>query len=112
MLLHVYQMFREALTGIDAILRAADGPKKDHARDNFRMSNSQRQHWTTSHTAAHKVRVFDIQMVQQSFALCGVMPPCHSFDAPAGLSALAPVKDDAGIFLRQVLENLDLWVNS
>jgi hypothetical protein len=39
--------------------------------------------------------------------LVDVVRPGDALDTPARLPGLAPVEDDAGVFLRQVVEQLD-----
>ena len=67
---------------------------------------------SSAHAAAHDVRALDAEMIEQAFALRDVMRPGHALDAAARLAAFAAVEHDAGVFLRQVIEQLDLGVDA
>jgi hypothetical protein len=58
------------------------------------------------------MRAFDIEMIEQAFALRNIMRPGHALDAPPGRPAFAPVEQDAAIGLGQMVERLDLGVDS
>src|SRR2546422_7572140 len=105
-------MVHKALMRLDAVLRAAYGPIKDHAQRGLRVGHAERGDRAAAHAGAHDVRALDVQMVQQSLALRHVVRPGDLLDAAAGLAALAPVEDDAAVLFRQVLEELDPGVDA
>src|SRR5216684_436816 len=103
-------MIRKALVALDAVLRSADRPIKDQAQRGLGMGHAERGDRAAAHAGAHDVRALDLQVLEQSLALRHVVRPGNAFDAAARLAALAPVEDDAAVFLRQVVEQLDAGV--
>ena len=106
MLLHVREMLGETLLSLDAVFRATHRPPQDHAERGFRMGDGKRYDRTATHAAAHQVRLFDTEMVEQAFALRNIVRPRDALDAAARLPRLATVEHDATIVLRQVIERL------
>src|SRR5262249_7758394 len=69
-------------------------------------------HRAAPHAAAHDMRAFDPEVIEQAFALRDVMRPGDALDAAAGLAAFAPVEQDAGVALRQMIEQLDPGIDA
>jgi hypothetical protein len=111
-LLHELEMLGEALLALDAIARAAHGPPQDHAEHALRMRDAECEHRRAAHAPAHEVGLLDAEVVEQPAALRDVMAPRHPLHAPAGLPGLAPIEDDAGVLLRQVLHRLHARVDA
>ena len=105
-------MVGEALVARHAVFGAADRPIEYEARDHVGMGHCKRRHRRTAHAAAHQKGPRNVQMVEQSFALRDVMRPGHGLEAAAGLTAFAAVEQDAGVGLRQMVEELDLGVDA
>jgi len=76
------------------------------------MHHRERQHRAAAHAAAHDVGALDLEMVQQSLALRHVLRPGHALDPAARRPAFAPVEQDAGVFFRQMVDELDLGVDA
>ena len=76
------------------------------------MDHAERRHRAAAHAAAHDVRALMPEMIEQSLALRDVMRPGHALDASARLAAFAAVEHDAGVFFRQVVEQLDPGVDA
>src|SRR6267143_7048194 len=105
-------MVGKTLLSLDAVLGTAYRPIEGHAQRGLRVGHAESGDRAAAHAGAHDVRALDAQMVQQSLALRHVVRPGDALDAAAGLAALAPVEGDAGIFLRQVIEELDAAVDA
>src|SRR4051812_5939983 len=105
-------MLRETLVGLDAVLRAADGPPQDHAQRRLRIGDGEGHDAGAAHAAADQVRALDLQVLEEQFALPRIVRPRDRLHAAAGLAALAPVEGDALEFLRQVLEQLDARIDA
>ncbi len=111
-MLDVRKMVGEALKGADAILGPSDGPVKGHALHHLRMSDAESDDRTAAHAAAQEMGALEAQVIQQSPPLSDVVRPGDTLDAAARLAAFAPVEDNAGVFLGQVLEQLDPRVHT
>ncbi len=64
------------------------------------------------HAAAHEMGALEFQVLEQALALRHVVRPGDALDSTARLPSLAPVENDAGVFLRQVIEQLDAGVHA
>ena len=62
---------------------------------------------TTAHAAAHQMRPFDFQMLEESAAVRDIMCPGDALNASTRLAALAAIEHDAGVMLRQMVQQLD-----
>src|SRR5438046_1400847 len=76
------------------------------------MRYGEGHHAGATHAAAHDVRAFDAQVLEQQLSVPRVMRPGDELEASGRLAALAPVEHDAAEFLRQVLEQLDARVDA
>src|SRR2546425_11026201 len=105
-------MVGKTLVALDAVSGAAHRPIEDHAQRGLRVGHAESGDRAAAHAGTHDVRALDAQMIQQPLALRNVVRPGDALDAAAGLAALAPVEDDAAVFFRQVLEELDPGVDA
>src|SRR5215510_10202057 len=105
-------MIGESLAAVDPVFRPTNRPIENQAQHRLAVSDAKRKDRAASHTAAHQMRTLDIQVVQQSFALGDVVVPRETFDTASGLTAFAPVENDAAKFFGEVFQNLDPCVNA
>ena len=112
-LLHEGEMLGEALVaarcGTWRRPPASTGPCSASSAD---AATPNAAHRTAAHAAAHEMRALDAEMVEQALALRHVVRPGHALDAAARLAAFAAVEHDAGVVLRQMIEQLDLGVDA
>src|SRR5579883_3464310 len=101
------QMLGKAFMAAHPILRAADRPIEDHAQGRVRMHHREGQDRRAAHARAHDVGALDPQMLQQALSLGDVVGPGHALEPTARTTCLAPIEHDAGIPLRQMIEQLD-----
>jgi hypothetical protein len=106
------EVLGEALLALDAVFRAAYGPPQDHALHDVRIPGRERDRDGAPHAAAKQLRGGVSQVVEEALALLDIMQPRHGLDAPARLAAFTAVVEDAGVFRRQVIEQLDARVHA
>jgi len=111
-LLDVGEMVGEALVRADTVFRAAHRPVENHANHSLWMGDAEGDHRAAAHATAHEMRALEIQVIEQAPPLCDVVRPGDALDAAARLPGLAPVENDAAVFFRQVIEELDPRVHT
>jgi hypothetical protein len=112
MLIEITEMDGEPLMAGEAVFGAAHRPEQDQAERAVRVHGAERGYRAAAHAAAHDVRALDLEMVKQPDALRDIIGPGDAFDPAARLPGLAAVEGDAGVLLRQMVEQLDLGVDA
>src|SRR5712692_5278419 len=105
-------MIREALVSADAVFGAADRPPENHAQHHLGVGDAESDDRAAAHTATQKMRGLEIRVLGRSSPLSDVVRPGYALDPAARLAGLAPVEDDAAVFFRQVIEQLDAGVHA
>ena len=112
MLVDVSEVLCNARMAPNTVTRTTDRPVQNHATDDLGMGHGESQHRATTHAAAEQVCAVLAEMLEQALALSDVIVPRDRLDAPAGLTGLATIEDDAAVRLWQMLEQLDARVDA
>ena len=76
------------------------------------MRHGKRHHRATAHAAAQQMRLLDIEMIEQALSLAHIVGPGDALNAPARLTAFAPIKNDALIMFGEMFQRLGLGVDA